>query len=117
MSHTKILELAQTKTADLNVAGTDFKVHEPSMLEMNTFRDANDEKEGGSRAKGHAYLIQNFIRNPDGTPAFSEQEAFIIATGSPRVAGVFIKAVMQWVPDVEEKKGKDEAPEGSSNSN
>lgn len=116
MRHTKILELAQIQTADLRVADTDFKVREPSTLEMIKFRELSDEKEGGSKAKGYAYLFENFIFNPDMTPAFSKEDAVTIASGSPRVTGPFLKAIMQWVPDVEEKAGKDEAPEEPSSS-
>lgn len=119
MRHTKILELAQIKTADLTVGETDFKIREPSTLEMIEFREQSDEKEGGTKAKGYTYLFEKFIFNPDMTPAFNHEEAVQIASGSPRVSGPFLKAIMQWIPDLEEKgkSPKDEAPADSSSSN
>ena len=117
MSKTKILELAQIQTADLKIAEMDFKVREPSTLEMITFREKSDTKEGGSKAEGFAYLFETCIFNPDMTKAFEHDEALAIAVGSSRVAAPLIQAIMQWVPSDEESKSpKGEAPVESSHS-
>jgi len=119
MRHTKILELAQIQTHDFNIAGIDLKVREPSTMEMITFRERSDEKEGGTRAHGYAYLFQTCVFNPDMTPAFEKDEAMAIACGSPRVSGPLIKALLAWINTVEDSDAspKEAAPVESSPSN
>lgn len=100
MRHTKILELAQIQTKTINVAGTDFKVREPSTMEMIRYHELNDTEKGGSREKGYQYLFTNFVFNMDDTQAFTNEEALEIAKGSPRASGPFISAILAWVGDI-----------------
>lgn len=96
----KILELAQIHEAEFELAGCKFIVREPSAMDMLTYRELSDEKEqGGSKAKGVAFLIEKSVRNLDGSNAFSKEEALHLANGSGKVALPIIKAVMQWMGD------------------
>ena len=114
MRNTKILELAQINTAPVTIAGCVFKVREPSALEMIRYRELLDEKEGGSKAHGVAFLFEKCVFNEDMTPAFDKDEAFAIAVGSSRVAMPLLTALLQWQKDKEEEVPKEVAPEETS---
>ncbi len=112
MLHTKILDLARIQSAHVKILDIEFVAREPSTMEMIRYRELIDEKEGGSRAQGVAYLFEKCVFNPDMTPAFDKEEAAAIACGSSRVAMPLIKALMQWVgePDLPVKEGEKEPP-------
>jgi hypothetical protein len=121
MRNTKILDLAQINTTSITLGGEDFKVREPSALEMIRYRELVDETKGGSRAQGLAFLFETCIFNADMTKAFDKDDAMTIACGSTRVANPFISALMHFIGEETAtetpKEGvvpKEEVPVGSS---
>lgn len=110
MRNTKILDLARIDTSDLTISGCEFKVREPSTMEMIRYRELCDEKEGGSKARGWSYLFETCVFNPDMTKAFDSDEAMAIAVGSTRVAMPLINALMKGVGERAEEPKEGEGP-------
>lgn len=115
----RLLDLARCRTETIKVAGETFVVYEPSALQLIEHRQRKLEPEEtdeqgkpkprrlreDATERGLAYLIANCVRDEHGHPAWTEDEAFVIATGRAEVAMPIITAVTEFMG--REKKASD----------
>lgn len=127
---TKILELAQLRTDEIEIGDTKLYLTEPGALDLVEHRAISGNeyamKEGkrvmtkeGDKVRASALLIERCVFTDPAhiERAFTRDEALQVAKGSPRVALLLLNKLLQWATSEEnEKDPKDGAPNASSSS-
>lgn len=97
----RLLELAEVRHEEIEIAGEKITVREPSALQMLENRRIKNgdpaEKREPDQAGALAYLIRECCVDIEGKPLYDEREALILANGRSEVALPLINAITGWI--------------------
>lgn len=89
----RLVELAELRQEEIEIAGEKITVREPSALQMIEHRSRRVKDSG----EALAYLIHACCVDPDGKPLWTEAEALTLANGRQEVALPLINAITGWL--------------------
>jgi hypothetical protein len=89
----RLVELAEVRHIEVDIAGEKITVREPSALQMIEHRAIRRTDAG----KALAYLIHECCVDIEGKPLWTEDEALVLANGRQEVALPLINAITGWI--------------------